>query len=352
MCKYIRNNKRNPFQANREKSKALPNELKPAEKVCGYCDGSLSRPILITRNATIITMDFITTGVKTYYAECETCKVCFRYQEFSDGLHNFNDNVILGLDVCKFLRESLQNHIPLGSMIQVLERTLNVSLHHQTIVNAYLHYDALSAHKYNFYCDICGFHPHTLIMDLNQKVAFQCSAEDLRLPRGYQRNNCENDVVNCEEFWSNVELTMLAHGFPGTPVNEFNITPDMLKWAPFSDQHTRASDVLVNTEHRKVRQEDGTLEDDCGDITEECLLEMLHQSTLTEIRSFAKQLGLSGNGSKLDIIMSIKKAVGIDKEKFKKAFSKLWGCSGGWASGTCPHGVVYALAIMWISCCQ
>ncbi len=70
---------------------------------------------------------------------------------------------------------------------------------------------------------------------------------------------------------------------------------------------------------------------------------MIHQSPLRDIRTFARQLGLNGTGSKLDIIMAIKKAVGMDEEKFKKAFSKLWGCSGGWASGTCPHGVMYAL---------
>jgi hypothetical protein len=52
---------------------------------------------------------------------------------------------------------------------------------------------------------------------------------------------------------------------------------------------------------------------------------MLHQSPLREIRTFARQLGLNGTGSKLDIIMAIKKGVGMDDEKFKKAFSKLCG---------------------------
>ena len=40
--------------------------------------------------------------------------------------------------------------------------------------------------------------------------------------------------------------------------------------------------------------------------------------------------------------MTIKEAVGMDEEKFKKAFIMLWGYSGGWASETCSHGVVYA----------
>ena len=54
-------------------------------------------------------------------------------------------------------------------------------------------------------------------------------------------------------------------------------------------------------------------------------------------------MGIKCKGSKLDMLLEIKRAISKDNEKFKKAFSKLWGCSGGWVSGTCPHGVIYAL---------
>ncbi len=343
MCKYLLDRKRIPIQANRDRSKPLINHLEPTEKECTFCQNHLSRPILITNNATVLTMDCLATGVKTFYRKCETCGTCYCYQEFSDGLHNFNDNFILGLDVCIFLRESLQNHIPLGSMVQVLESTLGKKLHHQTLENAHLHYDALTAHEYNFYCSLCGFHPHIVTMDLNRKVAFQCSAEAFRLLDDYDQGKEDHDLVDSDQFWSNVELTMVARGFPGIEISEFKTKPDMLKWAPYIGKRMRASNLLLNTEHRKIRQEDGKLEQDSRDITEERLLEMLHQSPLRDIRTFARQLGLNGTGSKLDIIMAIKKAVGMDEEKFKKAFSNLWGCSGGWASGTCPHGVVYAL---------
>ena len=110
----------------------------------------------------------------------------------------------------------------------------------------------------------------------------------------------------------------------------------------YRQAYTRARNLLL-IEHRKIRQEDGKLEQDSREVTEERLLEMLHQSPLRDIRSFARKLGLNATGSKLDIIMAIKRAVGMDEEKLKKAFSKLWGSSGGWASGTCPHGVVYVL---------
>ena len=76
---------------------------------------------------------------------------------------------------------------------------------------------------------------------------------------------------------------------------------------------------------------------------EERLLEMLQQSKRQEVESLAKSLGAKPKGSKLDIIMLIKKLISKDNQKFEKAFSKLWGNSGGWVSMVCNHGVVYAL---------
>ena len=120
----------------------------------------------------------------------------------------------------------------------------------------------------------------------------------------------------------------------------------MLNWAPFIGRATRIGKHVFNTEHRKVKEKDGQIEDDCREITEERLLEMLQQSTVKDAKAFARSLGLPGSGSKLDIIMNIKRAIGKNDNNFKKAFSKLWGCSGGWASATCPHGVVYALKFL------
>ena len=41
--------------------------------------------------------------------------------------------------------------------------------------------------------------------------------------------------------------------------------------------------------------------------------------------------------------MQVKHAISKDDAKFKKAFKQLWGCSGGWVSGTCPHAIICAL---------
>ena len=61
------------------------------------------------------------------------------------------------------------------------------------------------------------------------------------------------------------------------------------------------------------------------------------------MKSFSRSLGCSPSGSKLDIILRIRNAISKSDANFKKAFSKYWGCSGGWVSATCPHGIIYAL---------
>ena len=92
--------------------------------------------------------------------------------------------------------------------------------------------------------------------------------------------------------------------------------------------------MLLNTEHRKVKHSSGELEMDGREITKESLLELLHNSSLKEILSFAKSLGLKPNGAKLDIILQVKNAISKDEAKFQKAFRKMWGWSGGWVLGT------------------
>ncbi|MES9880904.1 MAG: hypothetical protein ABW185_08490 [Sedimenticola sp.] len=92
-----------------------------------------------------------------------------------------------------------------------------------------------------------------------------------------------------------------------------------------------------------MNRQSGELEGDCREITEERLVELLQHSSRQEVEAFAKSLGSKPKGSKADIVMQIKVAISKDNEKFKKAFSKLWGRSGGWVSGTCTHGIIYCV---------
>lgn len=47
-------------------------------------------------------------GVTTLGKKCRICGMVLRYQEWEEGLHNFNDKVILTLHFCVYLRNCLQ----------------------------------------------------------------------------------------------------------------------------------------------------------------------------------------------------------------------------------------------------
>ena len=61
--------------------------------------------------------------------------MCYRYQEVDRDIHNFNGTLLIGLDVCQFLRECLQQHIPIGSIVKVLELRLNRRLNSETAID-------------------------------------------------------------------------------------------------------------------------------------------------------------------------------------------------------------------------
>ena len=285
-------------------------------------------------------MNDVIEGIETFYKRCENCLMCYRYQENDRSIHNFNDTFLIGFDVCPFLQQCLQEHLPIGSIVNVLESQLGKRLHSQSVIDAYLHFDSLSQHTYEYSCTLCGYHPKILIMDLNKKVAFNFNVSNLELPENYQMDDA--DFVDCDVFWGKVELSMIFRGFLSRTIPEFEVNPNLLFWSPFIGRHTRKGPLLLNTKHRKVSRSTGELESDCREISEERLLELLHNSTYKEVKKFAQSISTHPKGSKLDVIMQIKQAISKDDETLK-AFNKIWGHSGGWVSGTCQHGVIYAL---------
>jgi hypothetical protein len=288
-----------------------------------------------------VSINKVVTDVQTFFKRCTNCGVCYRYQEHDSGVHNFNDILLISIDLCHFLRDCLHEHMPIGSVVKVLERKLNRQLNSQAIINAYLHYESMCEHPYDYSCNLCGYHPTTLIMDLNKKVAFDCPLSDLELPDDYDAN--EADTVNCDTFWRNVELGMILRGFPQRKVPAFNIKPSLLGWSPFISRNSRSGPVIVNTEHKESEQTEWGIRKGLSRNHRGRLVELLQHSPRHEIESFAKTLGAKTTGAKIDIISRIKLAISKDNHKFRKAFSKLWGSSGGWVSGTCTHGVIYCL---------
>ncbi|KAL1279050.1 hypothetical protein QQF64_025723 [Cirrhinus molitorella] len=79
----------------------IPKHLVPKETVCSECPGNvvLSEPVLITSKAKLITYTDVVEGFSTYYQMCSNCGLKYCYQEWTDGLHNFNDHLLISLHV-------------------------------------------------------------------------------------------------------------------------------------------------------------------------------------------------------------------------------------------------------------
>ena len=159
-----------------------------------------------------------------YFKSCSKCGMIYRYQEYKHDVHNFDDIFILSLDVLFWLRGALEQHIPIMNFALLLEKQIDEKIVHQTLLNAYLHFDTLSDHKYLFSFAICGHHPKTLVMDLNKKVTFKCVLSDLTLPVDYDEN--EADYVNCKKFGERVENLIAAKALTEKTLEEFHISPN------------------------------------------------------------------------------------------------------------------------------
>ncbi|XP_028429117.1 uncharacterized protein LOC114552482 isoform X2 [Perca flavescens] len=174
MAKYIYNRKKLPSTLPEnitrcESEIQFPKHLVPAQTVCQECPGrvSLSEPVLITNKARVITFTGLMEDNCTFFKKCPACEMVYRYQEWSEGLHNYNDHIILSLQLCTLLQNAIKKHTDVYGVVDVLERTVGVkSPCGIEVLQAYLHFEALTSYDYQ----------PGVMMDLYRKGVFNMAA--------------------------------------------------------------------------------------------------------------------------------------------------------------------------------
>lgn len=64
-------------------------------------------------------------------------------------------------------------HVSVGRVRSILQKTSHVPYPKDSeFFHAYLHFEALTHHDYNFSCLKCGHHPPVVVMDLHRKGVF------------------------------------------------------------------------------------------------------------------------------------------------------------------------------------
>lgn len=152
-------------------------ELYPKEETCQICKThpQLMKPVQITDKATVIGLTGVK-NVKTHYRECPTCAMKYRYTEYEDGIHNFNDYIIFTLHLCLHVRESINLHTSIGTTFAILGKSMKLPKL-SDLRQAYVHFESTTDHKYNYTCVICGSIPKIVIVDLHKKCCFNLNCK-------------------------------------------------------------------------------------------------------------------------------------------------------------------------------
>ncbi|XP_057677447.1 uncharacterized protein LOC130906813 [Corythoichthys intestinalis] len=325
-------------------------ELHPAETICTVCPDTvqLHKSTRITGKAKIVTMNGVIGNVSTYFRRCPQCQMVYRYQERKDGLHNFNDHLVLSLELCVYLRHNLQNHVSISKVIHSLESLRKEKFPApDTICHAYYHFEALTNHDYSFSCVCCGYYPPVVVMDLHKKGVFNLPVSDIK-----EASEDFTGEVDIEHFWDNVQLEMISYGF--TPSiwisfysylmqkNPFGVKPNFEYWAPWIGKNTRKSEVVLNTEYEKLSASKSSAETEVSMVSEDRLVDELMKQKVSTVRKLCKACNLDCRGSRMDLIIRLREEMKT-RHSYDKIFQKIWGASGGWSVILCPHAVVYSL---------
>ncbi|KAJ4934534.1 hypothetical protein JOQ06_007327 [Pogonophryne albipinna] len=307
-------------QRNLQTPVAPPKHLVPAEVTCKECveQSVLSDPQLITSKARILTCSGIVEGISTYKKTCPSCGMVYRYQEWQDGIHNFDNHMMLSLHLCLTLRNALQTHTAVSRVIGIIEATEGESFpNKEKVLQAYLSFEALSEHDYTYACVSCGYHPATVVMDLHKKGVFSMPVSEIQNPPQQYDGR-----VNVKDFWDAVTMEILN---PSDGKNPFIVRPSYQNWAPWIGQHTRQSDIVFNTEYAKIHVPDVSTDAD-ERVTEERLADEVLNLKVAEVRALCKQCGLDSKGSKMDLVLRLREKM-ASRTTYNKVFEKVWGAS-------------------------
>ncbi len=315
----------------------VPERLVPSEDTCFYCKVPLGSPRRVTRRASVINLaSKPTVGIETYCKYCPDCGTPYRYQEIEHGIFNYDDRLLVSIPVMMEFRSALVNHTAVNRVVSMMEYRLGITLNHQDMLNAYLTFEAMIDHGYEFSCVRCGYHPKVLVHDLTKKAVFKFEAGKAPVPEDTK------PTVDADQFWSDVHKDIIARGVVRGGNNPFRVPACYEKWAPYIGPQTRGSRFLYNTEYEKVtRPETG----DHNPVPDEVITHLLADEKLENVRRFCRILGLKAEGSKLDMLCRLRDK-SLSKAKFDHAYTKLYGHSGGWLSSTCPHNITYAVKFL------
>ena len=263
----------------------------------------------------------------------------FRYSDYDNNVFLYNNGFLLSVDLLVWIRESLQHHTAVYRVTKTLEDFIGTSLPHDKILSAFQLFESLTDYTNCSHCYLCSYHPPILTLDVTRKACFKIDEEML-----IEKPDLKYDgEVDLETFWQSLNISLILKSL-GVNNSKFDLSPNLKFWAPWIGKETRNCSIVYNTEYCKGRV--GEENDDnrpIAEVDEDFLTELAVKGRKEEIIKLCDESGINTKGlTKRRMIHKLLKKLN-QKSKFNKILTKVYGCSGGTLTGSCPHGIVYLL---------
>eukprot|EP00112_Aurelia_sp_Birch-Aquarium-sp1_P018841 Seg4562.3 transcript_id=Seg4562.3/GoldUCD/mRNA.D3Y31 product="ATP-dependent helicase SGS1" protein_id=Seg4562.3/GoldUCD/D3Y31 len=148
-----------------------------------------------------------------------------------------------------------------------------------------------------------------MIADVNRKVVFKYRAVEEENLLDDEMENVDPHLIDSDDFWAKVLGGILSKGLNGRKIENFFIEPRLSFWLSYIGPQSQISNLLVNSEHRKVNHDTGEIEIDCRELSEERLIETMFERKHCDLQKLARKVGVNCKGSKLDIINRVKEGL-------------------------------------------
>ena len=318
--------------------------LVPKETLCYHCKVNLSEPRLVNSNGKIIRKELPPLGgVEVFQKVCPKCSMFYRYQEYTDGVHNFNDHVLASVKLLEHLLLERNKEVPVQKCLEGLNIEFGVPRFiYKSVTDALGHYMSLKRIPFGMNCYQCGPRPNVLIMDTTCKVAFSLTTA--------QKQEMYKDTTtpykSYKEFYIDVCKYDIMLGLTESAevLDLFRLKLSK-NWLPFIGENMvlesqPCSTRCISNIEQRPKNPFPISYDRLRSIADD------KKTGTSQLNKLCTKLGLPyknlANSKKMSNIVN----ADLCYDNFKKEFFAISGKSGGVLRGMCTHGITCAMKVL------
>ena len=337
---YVLEHKKIPLDVSSYMQEVDKTEFSPHETKCHKCD-NVELVVLSSHNrGNIFKIEKKLSGIKVVTKHCPTCKMQYRYSEYTEGYFNFNNSSFFTISMMEQGLESWVRNTPISSFLEIMKVRTRLDYNVHLILNAVKAYMAIKDLNLNetMLCNRCGDFPVHLSYDVIRSVCFDVeptSVGDHQYTSFKEMHNdcCQHDLArgyldpkSCHfnSNMKNLSVKLSQHLPPLICPKNFG------GLAPYTRQ------LLETDKAEEVRL---PLE----------RIEQLLQSkqAYKELKNLCDSLHIETRGGKSQMMTRLIANEGNAEvySVIRKKFTKITGKSGGILRAFCTHGVCYAHSV-------